>query len=334
MTNHAYTIVQPDELSAESRTNEQFALDVLMGLSATRKSLPTKYIYDQAGSALFQQIMDLDEYYLTNCELEILNTHAAEIVDCVRDGLPITLVELGAGDGRKTNVLLAEFMQRGLPFEYMPIDISEAAISGLVRSTAAKFSTLRSRGLVADYFDGVRWITQNTSGHTFALFLGSTIGNFNGPETRVFLRTLWNALDDGDYVLIGFDLKKDIDALLHAYNDEKGVTARFNKNILSRINRELDGNFKLDQFQHFGTYDVFEGAMKSYLVSLTTQDVDIPAVNKQFHFAPFEPVHLEYSFKYLPEQIRQLADDTGFHHVKEFVDSRNYFMDALWRIEK
>jgi uncharacterized SAM-dependent methyltransferase len=166
------------------------------------------------------------------------------------------------------------------------------------------------------------------------LFLGSNIGNFNRAQARVFLRQLWEALNDRDQVLIGFDLKKDIELLLAAYNDAKGVTADFNTNLLRRINRELGGDFDLSAFRHYATYDVFSGAIESYIVSLKEQVVTIRELQTTFHFDEWEPIHTEYSYKYLQKDIDSLAAVTGFKIIEQYYDSKRWFTDSLWQVDK
>lgn len=332
MSGH-YAVLNPKAFDADSLFKEQFALDVLMGLSTERKFLPSKYFYDEEGSSLFQRIMDLEEYYPTRCEFEIFQARKGEIARRL-EGAPFSCVELGAGDGRKTKVLLRRFREAGLAFRYVPIDISESAVAGLTEDLRREFPGIECRGIVAEYFDALRWLNRNDAQRKLVLFLGSNIGNFDAPRARVFLRTLWNALNGGDWALIGFDLKKDIDVLLRAYNDPAGVTDAFNLNVLTRINRELGADFDVRRFQHFGTYNVFSGAMESYLVSLERQTVQVAALNKSFDFRPFEPIHLEYSYKYLPEDIEALARETGFRVEATFRDSRGYFADSLWRVVK
>ena len=166
------------------------------------------------------------------------------------------------------------------------------------------------------------------------LFLGSNIGNFDAVRARAFLRRLWGSLHENDRVLIGFDLKKDIELLLAAYDDSRGVTSAFNLNLLRRMNRELGADFDVDAFRHFGTYDVFSGAMESYLVSLEAQVVRVAALQQSFAFDAWEPVHTEYSYKYLRSDVEALADDTGFVCETRFEDARGWFLDALWRVEK
>jgi dimethylhistidine N-methyltransferase len=249
-------------------------------------------------------------------------------------GNPFNLIELGAGDGQKTQVLLEHFLKRGLDFRYVPIDISEAAVQGLVGGLARYSPHLKIEGLVAEYFDGLKWLSNLNEQHNVVLFLGSNIGNFSHSEARLFLYSLWNALNYGDYILIGFDLKKDIQQLLKAYNDSQGITAKFNLNLLRRINHELGGNFDLSQFQYYSTYNVLSGAIESYLVSCKNQVVFIETLNQSFLFQPWESVHTEYSYKFHQSDITLLAAETGFKIVNQFCDSRQFFIDSLWQVRK
>ncbi len=329
----SYSVLDPRAFTQQSLSRERFELDVLLGLSGEPKGLPSQYFYDATGSQLFSQIMDAPEYYLTNCEAEILEQRGPEVARMLWRA-PFDLVELGAGDGRKTRVLVDALLKRDHSFRYVPVDISEAAIVDLVASMAKWHPGLKCHGLVGEYFDAFRWLARSDPRPKLVLFLGSNIGNFNGPQSRVFLRTFWNALSHGDYVLMGFDLKKHVDIMLAAYNDKGGTTARFNLHLLERINEELGGQFDLARFEHFGTYNVFSGAMESYLLSLQDQEVFIGALNKSFSFAAFEPVHVEYSFKFLPRDIESLGRETGFVVEGSFSDSRDYFIDVLWRVVK
>ena len=247
----------------------------------------------------------------------------------------INLVDLGAGDGAKTLLLLRHLAATGTEFSYVPIDISEGAMSGLTAFVREQLPDVRVEGLVTDYAAGVRWLgAQGRGRQNLVLFLGSNIGNFGRAKARRFLRQLWSALNPDDYLLVGLDLKKDIDVLLDAYNDKQGVTARFNLNLLSRINRELGGKFDLSKLRHFSTYDVFTGAMESYLVSLEQQVIPIEALHTQFQFDAWEPVHTEYSYKYVDSDIVRLAGDAGFVIEESFYDPQRWFVDSLWRVEK
>lgn len=328
-----YTVLTPRDLDGVTDTKQTFALDVLIGLSETPKRLPSRYFYDDRGSELFERIMQLPEYYLTSSEYEILE-HKVERFARLVDDESFNLVELGAGNGQKTGLLLNYFMDAGLDFHYVPIDISEGAMKTLLNYLKATFSGLRTDGIVAEYFDGLTWLNTITQRRNMVLMLGSNLGNFNRAQARVFLRSLWNVLNEGDKVVIGFDLKKDIKQMLQAYNDHEGVTREFNLNLLHRINRELGGNFHIERFQHFSTYDVFSGAMESYLVSLEAQEVYIEEIGQTFSFQAWEPIHTEYSYKYLESDIRELAEQTGFLIDDQVYDSNKYFVDSIWQVQK
>jgi dimethylhistidine N-methyltransferase len=329
----AYRILKEHDYEESFTERDAFAVDVLVGLSATRKSLPSKYFYDERGSELFQRITLQHEYYLTNSEMEILESSCDTIAQQVA-GEPFNLVELGAGFSEKTTTLLKHFIERNLDFRFVPIDISESAMKELVRVLGEKFPECEVGGLVTDYFNGLKWLNNRSHRKNLVLFLGSSIGNFTHAGSRVFLRNLWNSLNHDDGLLIGFDLKKDIDFLLRAYNDAGGVTREFNLNLLHRINRELGGDFDVSKFRHMGTYDVFSGAMESYLVSMEEQSVFIKQIGLSFPFKAWEPIHTEYSYKYLISDIDKLAAETGFQVLEHLFDSKRYFVDSLWRVRK
>lgn len=327
-----YRVLTPEDLSA-AHGLRAFALDVLNGLSETPKRLNSRWIYDDDGSRLFSRICEIKEYYPTRSEAEILRNHTEDILK--RSGTAeLDIVDLGAGDGRKTNIVLESALKQVDDVRYVPIDISEAAMKGLVKATHEKFPALKCGGIVGEYFDGLHWLGNQDSRRNLVLFLGSNIGNFNKVQARVFLRQLWEALNDGDQVLIGFDLKKDIELLLAAYNDSEGVTAAFNKNLLKRINRELGADFNLAGYRHYATYDVFSGAMESYIVSLKRQTVTIKELRSTFEFDEWEPIHTEYSYKYLQKDIDALAGSTGFKIVDQYYDNNGWFTDSLWQVEK
>lgn len=328
-----YRVLSPAEI-AKGRRVRDFALEVLVGLSESPKRLPSRYFYDDHGSELFQRITDLPEYYPTRCEHEILDRHKADIL-ALTSGAPLNLVDLGAGDGRKTRVLLEHCTKAGKDFRYVPIDISEGAMRTLVESVRTHTPEVEIEGLVSEYFEGITWLGDVAPDRqNLVLLLGSNIGNFSKAQSRAMLLRLWEAANDGDLVLIGFDLKKDIEILLDAYNDPAGVTAAFNKNLLHRINDELGGDFELDRFRHFSTYNVFSGAMESYLVSLEEQTVGIEALRTSFSFESWEPIHTEYSYKYLLSDVEALAAHAGFVIEANLTDSRGWFLDSIWRVKK
>ena len=329
----SYKILTPQDLQAADNPNLSFSMEVLNGLSEYPKRLSSKYFYDDEGSRLFQKIMHLDEYYLTQGEFEIFRTQKSSLLSLLVDEA-FNIVELGAGDGAKTSVLIDYFLNQGLEFKYIPVDISEGAMRTLTQTMKDSYPGLKITGLVAEYFDGLKWLSGNNRRRNLVLLLGSNLGNFPKPQAKVFLRSLWNTLKDGDYVLIGFDLKKDIDLMLDAYNDPNGVTAAFNLNLLTRINRELGGTFNLGDFRFFATYNVFSGAIESYLVSLKKQTVLIKEIGQNFLFRAWEPIHTEYSYKYLSSDIVDLAESTGFTIVKQLFDSKKYFVDSVWQVSK
>lgn len=315
------------------KSQQEFAIDVLIGLSHSPKWLPCKYIYDERGSLLFQRIMELPEYYLTDCETEILGVYKEEILDNIGKQ-KINLVELGAGNGEKTTILLKEMMRKNIDVTFIPIDISASAIKVFTESLKKQIPGIHVKGLVSEYFKGIRWLSNLNQCTNVILFLGSNIGNFEPSEADVFLSSLWNACNDGDYLFVGFDLKKDIQLLLNAYNDSLGITAQFNLNLLRRINKELGGNFNLEEFKYYSTFDAISGAIRSYVISQTKQHVVIDELSRMFSFKSWESIHTESSYKYLVDDIVKLAQKNGFEIIENFFDSRRYFVDSLWRVNK
>jgi len=326
-------VLNPEDYAKTFGDRDTFALDILVGLSELNKSIPSRYMYDDEGSRLFVEITRLPEYYVTKCEEQVLEANKDQIAAHVRNE-PFNLVEFGPGDGHKTKILIDHFLKEKLDFEYVPIDISQAALEDLSEAMKKDFPALDINALVSEYFSGIKWLNHRSNRRNLVLFLGSNIGNFSHAQARFFLRNLWNGLKNGDHLLIGFDLKKDIEQLLTAYNDPKGVTAAFNLNVLQRINRELGGRFDVNRFRHFGTYDVFTGAMESYIVSLEQQEVYIEEIGRSFPFGPWEPIHTEYSYKYLESDINTLARETLFTVQEHLYDDRKWYVDSVWRVHK
>lgn len=307
-----------------------FEKDVLEGLRQTPKRLYSKYFYDAKGDALFQQIMHCPEYYLTRCEMEILRGQSGKIVQAVRRHAPVfDLVELGAGDASKSFYLLQEMLRTGATDTYFPIDISPNIIMQLQTSLPAKLPGLKVQGLNGEYMDMLQAAKQITGKQKLVMFMGSSIGNFTPAEAIQFCTRLRQQMQPGDLLLIGFDLRKNPQTILDAYNDKGGITRAFNLNLLERINRELDGNFDLAQFEHYPTYDPVSGACKSFLISLKEQSVNI--ARDTVRFKANEPVHMEISQKYDVDEISELADRSGFEPVEFFYDGKRWFTDVLWQ---
>jgi len=313
--------------------NPDFSQDIERGLSKKSKTIPCKYFYDEKGVDLLCRITELPEYYLTNCEFEILQTNKDDITKTIGQK-SFNLVELGAGDGKKTRVLINHFLESETDVTYIPIDISEDAIKNLIKDFEDNGIDINIDGLVAEYFNGITWLAQHAKEPNVVLFLGSNIGNFNSKEAELFLHRLRNALNDGDFLLIGFDLKKEVSVLNKAYNDSKDVTAHFNLNLLTRINRELGGDFKPGQFKYYGNFNENSGAVESHLVSRKDQTVRIKSLDKSFSFKKGEAIHTEDSYKFTEADIFHLANRAGFDMLRNYTDSKGYFLDSLWRVNK
>jgi len=320
------------ELNQSSQHSDEFAMDVLNGLSAQQKSIPAKYFYDDIGSELFQKISQHPDYYPTKTEFSIFQ-QAAGIIPQIVNTQEIDIIELGAGDGHKSKLVIDGFLQHGFKVNFYPIDISEKAMH-LLGKNLLNSANLNIHGIIADYFTGLNYIKRISSNPKLVLFLGSNIGNFNNQQRAEFLKKLWLSLNESDHVLIGYDLKKDTQTLNKAYNDSDGLTKAFNLNLLSRMNKALGADFDVSKFEHYGFYNPTHGAMESHLISLEKQTVYIAALEKQVHFEKFETMHLESSFKFTLPEIGHLASDNGFTMKQNFSDAHDYFIDSLWQVHK
>jgi dimethylhistidine N-methyltransferase len=310
----------------------QFAEDVLRGLSSTPKQLSSKYFYDDEGSRLFQEIMRLPEYYPTRAEYQIFSDRADEISAAFMNGADaIDLIELGAGDGTKTAVLIDHFLKQGIDFTYSPIDISQEANDALSERFRKKFPELRINPHTGDYFKVLGSLRNGSERRKIMMFLGSNIGNFQRDQAVDFFRHLRGVMNSNDRAFIGFDMQKDPRVIVRAYDDAMGVTAAFNLNLLRRINRELGGNFDLKKFSHYAQYRPVECAARSFLISREKQTVTIKALNKSFEIEQWEAIFMEISQKYTRTMIEELADASDFVIETEFFDDVNFYTDSLWK---
>jgi dimethylhistidine N-methyltransferase len=310
----------------------QFAEDVLRGLSSTPKQLSSKYFYDDEGSRLFREIMRLPEYYPTRAELKIFTEQTEAIRDAfVTAADAIDLIELGAGDGTKTAVLIEHFLKSGIDFTYSPIDISREANDALSERFTAKFPELRINPHTGDYFKVLTSLRNGSSRRKVLMFLGSNIGNFQRTEAVDFFRQLRAVMNANDRLFIGFDMQKDPRVIVNAYDDERGVTAAFNLNLLARINRELGADFDLDKFSHYAQYRPIECAARSFLISRAKQTVHIGALNRSFEIEQWEAIFMEISQKYTRAMIEELAAESGFEIETDFFDEENFYTDSFWR---
>jgi L-histidine N-alpha-methyltransferase len=310
---------------------DKFLEEVLQDLGSTPKSLRSKYFYDDAGDQLFQQIMNCEEYYPTKCESEILKNRAEEIAKTLTNGFEsFDLVELGAGDATKTTFLLQALVEGEVNFTYMPVDISSNIIDYLQENLPNTIPGLKIEGLNGEYFDMVEEANRKSSQHKAVLFLGGNLGNMPPEQALEFCIKLRMSLQKGDLVLIGFDLRKNPSVIHSAYSDSAGLTRAFNLNLLKRINKALSGNFEVDQFEHYASYDPSSGACKSFLISLKDQEVCISGNN--FHFQQDEYIYMEISQKYSTEEVDAMAASAGFKPLKHFYDSKVWFLDTVWQV--
>jgi len=311
--------------------SEVYKKEILEGLTSAPKYIPSKYFYDVEGSRIFQDIMRMPEYYLTDCEYEILQKHKSDILKNIRkQDNRFDLVELGAGDGLKTGVLIEYFLHQDADFIYVPVDISEDALMKLVNKMRMNFQGLTITELAGDYFRVLSDLNYCDHCQKIALFLGSNIGNYNFEDAKKFLFQLSSVLNKADKVLIGFDLVKDPEVILKAYNDPHGNSRKFNLNLLQRINRELGADFDTDNFLHYPLYDPAMNAAKSYLISKKKQNIFISELDTHIAFDKWEHIYTEMSQKFTPSVIASLAEQTGYKIVENYYDDQVYFVDSLW----
>ena len=306
-----------------------FLKDVANGLTASPKFLLSKYFYDDEGSRIFQQIMEMPEYYLTNCELEILTHQSSAINKAINFSRPFHLIELGAGDGVKTKALLKYLTGANVDFSYVPVDISEEAMNQLKIKMQQAIPELKMAGIVGDYFNVLNGRDADPT-PKLLLFLGSNIGNYHKNDAIELLRLFNSFMNTGDKLLVGFDLKKNPRTILDAYSDQAGITRSFNLNLLKRINRELGGTFDLDFFDFYSYYNPETGDVKSFLVSLKKQVVAIQKSGQVFDFEKDELIYTELSKKYSLQEIKNLGASAGFDLAEHFIDSKGYFSDSLF----
>jgi L-histidine Nalpha-methyltransferase len=330
-----FSVHPPDErliihdlASTAARTS--FAEDVRLGLLSRPRRLFPKYFYDELGSLLFEAICLLPEYYLTRAENEIMARYSEEIVAEVRG--PKTLLEMGSGSAMKTRRLIEAILKEQSDLLYIPIDISATALETSSRVLLQAYPRLKINAFAGDYYGGLKALGSSRPagrGRLLALFLGSNIGNFDREEARTFLRALRSVLAPGDALLLGADLKKERDLLEAAYDDSLGVTAAFNLNLLSRINRELEADFNLRAFRHYVRYDEEAGRIEIYVESLRAQTVRIERLGLELQFEEGERIHTENSYKYDMADLSRLAAETGFTLSRTWCDAMKRFSSNL-----
>ncbi len=298
---------------------ERFRAEVLSGLRKSPKELPSKYFYDERGSRLYERICTLDEYYIPRTEAAIMESHIEEIVALL--GSHIVLVEYGCGTCTKTRILLDHLPDLT---GFVPIDISREQLRHVAKELTLDYPGLEILPVCADFTSSFELPTPTRSVDRIAVYFpGSTIGNFNPVPARNFLRHIASVCGPGVALLIGVDLKKDPAALNRAYNDREGITAAFNLNLLERINRELNGDFKLEWFQHRAFYNPEEGRVEMHLVSLSDQNAHLD--NISIPFAKGESIWTESSYKFTLDEFAQMSADAGFRVEQVWTDAQQWF---------
>ena len=305
------------------------------GLTAQPKYLPSWLFYDAVGSLLFDRITQLPEYYLTRLETEIFDRHAAEIMAAAAGNDRLTLVELGAGNASKTLILLRALVAQQGTARYVPVDVSAAALTTAQKNVRRALHRVDVHPVQAEYMremplDGSE--EKLRDGRLLVLYIGSSIGNFDPQEACDLLQRVREQLQPGDAILLGTDMVKEIPMLLDAYNDAEGVTAAFNKNMLTRLNLELAADFDLDAFEHRAIWNQKESRMEMHLISRLRQIVRIQALELEIAFAADETIHTENSYKFTPHAVLDMLEGAGFVMERSWYDARRWFGVHLARM--
>lgn len=306
--------------------------DLLNGLSSYPKRIPSKYFYDDRGSRIFSRITELAEYYPTRCEDEILMQQSKTILELCPADKPLNVIELGAGDGRKTCHILEAGRMNGRQITYRPVDISAQALKDLTERIHHAVPGMTVDAYQIDMEKSMPRLPVRKGECNLVLYLGSSIGNYDEGEQKEFLDQLRHVLNPGDFALIGFDLKKDPKVLRPAYDDAEGVTREFNMNLLRRLNREFEATFDEKNFRHLASYNPGTGAMESWLISQKEQTVALKALGVQIILEAYEGIHVETSWKFSRREIRSLAMISGFRQLRSFYDEHHWFVDELWEV--
>lgn len=308
-----------------------FENEIRTGLGGFPKRLSSKFIYDKRGDRLFQQIMEMPTYYLYDCEYEILEQYSKQLSELFcKKGETVNLIDLGAGDGKKTKILLRYMVQNNFDFVYKPIDISETILEELKDSLKKELPTLKVEPETGEYFQVLNKLKTYNKIRKVILVLGSNIGNLLHPRAIEFMSSLKDVLNPEDLLFMGFDRKKNPQTILDAYNDKEGITAAFNRNILYRINSEFDADFEPEKFTHWEVYNPETGTAKSYLVATEEMDVKIRKLNMDVHFEKWETIHVEISQKYTDSVVKWLADESDLTIIDSFTDRREYYRNYIF----
>lgn len=314
-----------------------FYADILWGLSNYPKRISSKYFYDAKGDRIFQQIMACEEYYPFKCELEIFQNNSAELArQLIGDGSDIDLIELGAGDAQKSIYLLQALSRLQACYTYVPIDISGSMVAYLRGNLGSMVPHIRVSGLVGEYLPMLQKVARRSTNRKTVMMLGSNLGNMLPVDALKFCERIRALLNAGDRFVVGIDLKKSPQQVLAAYNDKQGITRRFNLNLLARLNRELNADFNISQFEHFPTYDPETGSCTSYLISLREQAVTFRLQDRTdcIYFQKHETIFTEISQKYTIAELDRMAKMAGFEVIQNYYDANGWFVDMVWEAKQ
>ena len=304
------------------KNQKTFAEEISLSLKDVPRSISPKYFYDDLGSELFDKICQLPEYYPYNCESSILKSIKENLASHLTSY--VRLVELGSGSSTKTRLLIYALFESQDHVEYFPIDISDVLIDS-AKELCNDYENLNVTGIIDTYENGLDFIENYDKKPNLITFLGSSFGNFNKEDGNNFLKRIHDLIKPSDYFLLGLDLKKDNDILTKAYNDSKDLTAKFNLNVLERINKELDADFKISKFAHKAYYNESKGRIEMHLRSLSDQTVNIPKAGISIQLSENELIHTENSHKFTISQIDSMFDKVGLDIVQIWFDTRKYF---------
>ena len=309
-----------------TKIEKSFAEEISYTLSQNSKFINPKFFYDRKGSDLFESICSLPEYYPTKTEISILKKLKHDLSSYLDENM--NLVELGSGSSVKTRLLLDIFTTLQTKTEYFPIDISEI-LTESSEQLLKDYDTLHITGIIDTYEGGLEFLKNYDDNKNLIIFLGSSFGNFTPDDGKLFLDKIFSTMNSGDLFLIGLDLVKDKNILEAAYDDSQGITAKFNLNVLSRINDELDADFNINNFSHYSIYNETDQRIEMNLKSLVSQSVIIAKSNLSLNFNKDELIHTEYSHKYHASQIKKLLTDVGFTIKNIWLDDKKYFSLTL-----
>jgi dimethylhistidine N-methyltransferase len=317
-------------LTLKENFDTKFAQDLIRGFKSNPKFIRPVYLYDKIGSQLFEEICQLPEYYPTRSETEILKNYSVEIANYFKDD--ITLVELGSGSSIKTDYLIKAFLSVAENVEYIPIDVSGTILKESAVTLNQTYPTLIVNPIVALYEDGISQIENNFNKTKLILWLGSSIGNFDREDAVAFIQQICENLQVSDRLLIGIDLDKKKAILEKAYNDSAGITAKFNLNLLRRINNEFGADFILNNFRHKAIFNKKKGRIEMHLISNCKQKVFLSDLDLDVTVKKNEAIHTENSYKYTQTQIEKFSEGAGLKLVKQWFDSKQWFSLNLFEI--